>query len=73
VRQEKQVYRDFLITLCNWNMISKEAIYNKLVGTEFETAVLFNGFKILWNFTEADSVDCWRLSPRSAPYYRVNA
>jgi len=57
----------------NWNTISKKTIYNKLVGPEVEHAVLCNGVKIFWNFTEADRVDCRRLSPRSAPYHRVNA
>jgi hypothetical protein len=59
--------------LYNWNTISKKTIRNKLVGLEVEHAVLRNGIKIFWNFTEADRVDCRRLSPRSAPYHRVNA
>jgi hypothetical protein len=57
----------------NWNTISEKAVYNKLVGPEAEHAVLCNGFKIFWNFTKADRVDCRRLSPRPAPYHRVNA
>jgi hypothetical protein len=57
----------------NKNTISKKAVYYKLVGPEVKQAVLCNGVKIFWNFTEADRVDCRRLSSRSAPYHRVNA